>query len=97
MPARKPPKRKPSVLKRQRQNLKRRAQNQRFISELKTYSKKLRALVAKGEKEKAVEFLRLVQKKYDKAAQNGYIKTKNASRHISRLTLLVNKLVNQKQ
>lgn len=96
MPARKPPKRKPSVLKRQRQNLKRRAQNTRFRSELKTYSKKLRLLVAQGEKEKAKELLRLVQKKYDKAAQNGYIKPGNASRHISRLTHLVNDLLNKK-
>ncbi|MCX7943506.1 MAG: 30S ribosomal protein S20 [Deltaproteobacteria bacterium] len=96
MPARKPPKRKPSVLKRQRQNLKRREQNRRFLSELKTYSKKLREIVAKGDKEKAVDFLRLVQKKYDKAAQNGYIKVKNASRHVSRLSNLVNNLLKQK-
>jgi small subunit ribosomal protein S20 len=96
LPAKKPPKKKPSVLKRQRQNLKRRAQNLRFRSELKTYSKKLRELVAKGEKDKAVEFFRLVQKKYDKAAQNGYIKKQNASRHISRLAGLVNKLVEKK-
>ncbi|MCX7958006.1 MAG: 30S ribosomal protein S20 [Deltaproteobacteria bacterium] len=96
MPARKPPKRKPSVLKRQRQNLKRRAQNSRYLSELKTYSKKLREIVARGDKEKALEVLRQVQKKFDKAAQNGYIKVKNASRHISRLTVLVNGLINKK-
>ena len=96
LPAKKPPKKKPSVLKRQRQSLKRRAQNTRFISELKTYSKKLRDLVAKGEKAKAVEFLRIIQKKFDKAAQNGYIKVKNASRHISRLSALVNRLAEKK-
>lgn len=96
MPAKKPPKRKPSVLKRQRQNLKRRVQNTRFLSELKTYSKRLRELVTKGEKDKALEFLRQVQKKFDKAAQNGYIKTKNAARHISRLSVLVNSLIKQK-
>ncbi len=96
MPAKKPPKRKPSVLKRQRQNLKKRAQNIRFLSELKTYSKKLRELVAKGDKDKALEFLRQVQKKFDKAAQNGYVKVKNASRNISRLTALVNGLLSQK-
>ncbi|MGB9599211.1 MAG: 30S ribosomal protein S20 [Myxococcota bacterium] len=96
MPAKKPPKRKPSVLKRQRQNLKRRAQNTHFLSELKTYTKKLREIVARGEKDKALEFFRQVQKKFDKAAQNGYIKTGNASRHISRLSHLVNSLIKQK-
>ncbi len=96
MPAKKPPKKKPSVLKRQRQNLKRRAQNTRFLSELRTYSRKMRELVASGDKEKAVAFLRQVQKKFDKAAQNGYIKAKNASRHISRLRALVNGLLKQK-
>lgn len=92
MPAKKPPKKKLSALKRERQSLKRRAQNQRFISELKRYSKKLRELVSKGDKEKAESFLRDVQRKFDKAAQNGYIKVKNAARHISRLASLVNKL-----
>ena len=74
-----------SVLKRLRQNLKRRMRNRAVKSEVKTYTKKLLSAIAESNKDKAEELLKVVYKKYDMAVSKGIIHWKTAARKKSRL------------
>jgi len=77
-----------SALKRIRSDAKRRENNQKVLSELKTVTKKLRRLV-ETDKKQAAEYSRLVGKKWDKAASNNVVPKKRASRQKSRIARLV--------
>lgn len=71
-----------SALKRERQNIKRRARNRMEMSSLRSAIKKVRATRSKEELLKAIP-------KIDKAATKGIIPKTRASRIVSRLTKFV--------
>ena len=83
-------KRKLSVLKRIRQNEKRRQRNKAVRSEVKTYYKKTIEAMNKNELEKAEEYLRTFVSKIDKAVKKGIIHRNEANRKKSRLMKLMN-------
>ena len=85
----------PSAAKRMRSDARRRALNERMLSELKTISKKLYASVSK-EPQKVVEYARFVMSKYDTAASNGIIPRGRADRKKARIATLLAKFSGQK-
>ena len=74
-----------SVLKANRQNIKRASRNKSIKSEIKTYIKKTESAVLDKEKEKADLLLGLSQKKLDKAAKKGIIHPNKSARSKSKL------------
>ena len=75
----------PSVIKRHRQSLKRRARNVDVKSKLRTLIKKARqAIDARNNQDASVQF-RAVDKALGKAVRKGIIKRNTASRWLSRL------------
>lgn len=82
----------PSVEKRHRQSLKRRARNVQKRSQVKTAVKKLREIIAKKDPAAALAALRDTAKVLDKAASKGVIKKANASRRIARLSKAIQHL-----
>ncbi len=84
-------KRKLSVLKRIRQNQKRRERNKAVRSEIKTYYKKTIEAINKNEMEKAEEYLRTFTSKIDKAVKKGIIHRNESNRKKSRLMKLINR------
>ncbi len=80
-----------SAEKQARQALVRRDRNQKTKSAVRTAEKKLRTLIATGDKAKVEEALREYTSKMDKAAQKGMIKKNTASRKISRINTFVSK------
>lgn len=83
-------KRSKSVLKRIRQNEKRRLRNQSWQSRIKTSLKKVEEAIEKKEKEQTQELLNEAVKIISKAASKGVIHKNTASRKISRLMKKVN-------
>lgn len=81
-----------SAEKRNRQRLKRRQRNLAHKTRMRTYEKRLRTAVTAKDTKKAQEALGVAISAIAKAAQRGVVKSKTASRHISRLTLAVNRL-----
>lgn len=81
-----------SVLKRARQNLRRRARNQAVRSRIKTESKKVIKAVETGDLEAARSALRVAVPVIARAGRKGIIHHRTASRKISRLTQKVNAL-----
>lgn len=81
-----------SQIKRNKTNEKRRLRNKAVKSELKTYVRRTREAIAAGDKEKALEQLRLTGRKLDKAAQKGVIHRNQAAKRQSKLAHQVNKL-----
>jgi small subunit ribosomal protein S20 len=81
-----------SAIKRQRQNIKRRAQNRHYRTSMKNIVKKLYvAIEDKGTSNDALsELMRLTQSTVSHVASKGVIKAKSASRKISRLQADVN-------
>ncbi|MGC8685526.1 MAG: 30S ribosomal protein S20 [bacterium] len=90
--ARKPPKKSKSVLKRQRQNIKRRARNASALSALHTEIRKFDTILQKKEIDKAKEFLRRLVALAAHLSSRGILKKQTASRKISRLYLRFNKI-----
>jgi len=82
-----------SQIKRNRQNEKARAANKTARSELKTRIKSTESSVEAGDKEAAIEALRLAQKRIDRAAAAGLMKKNTAARRKSKLTKQVNQLL----
>ena len=81
----------PSAEKRNRQRLRRRQRNLTHLTRVRTYVKRVQAVVDTGAKDDKVgDLLRAAVKLIDKAAQKGVIKRETASRKISRLTKFVN-------
>ncbi len=81
-----------STIKRARQNLRRRARNQRAISRIKTESKKVAKAVEEKDREAAHAALAAVVPIIAKAASKGILHKRTASRKVSRLTKMVNSL-----
>lgn len=66
--------------------------NKMVKSKLKTLIKKFEAAVAAGDKAKASEELKVVTSELSKAAAKGILHKNTASRKISRLAAMVNKM-----
>lgn len=81
-----------STIQRARQNLKRRARNQRAISRMKTESKKVMEAIGAGDPERARAALNVAVPVIAKAAGKGILNRRTASRKVSRLTKRVNEL-----
>lgn len=93
MPAKTPPKKSKSVLKRARQAQKRRLRNQSIKSSLKTLSKKVEEEVISKNIEAARSALNKAVHAIDKAASKRIIPKNTAARRVSRLTRIVNSLL----
>ena len=89
MPAKKMVKKTPSILKRQRQNTKRRERNATAKAAVKTFVKKVRAAAEKNDLEGAKKAMLEAEKELRKAATGGVLHKRNASRRVSRLAKLV--------
>lgn len=81
-----------SAIKRIKQNEKKRLRNRHVRSTLRTFVKNVREAVAGKNQEAAREALAAAIPVIDKAASKGVIHPSNASRSVSRLTILVNTL-----
>jgi small subunit ribosomal protein S20 len=81
-----------SAEKRDRQNAHRNAINTAHRSRLRSTVKKLRLVVAAGNKEAAQALLPSVVSVLDKSVQKGVLHKNAAARHKARLTLHVNEL-----
>lgn len=75
-----------STEKRIRQAPKRRARNLFYLSTLRTYMKRIRAQLDRGELEQAKETMPKAITAITKAASKGVIHRNTASRYVSRLT-----------
>jgi small subunit ribosomal protein S20 len=82
----------PSAEKRNRQRLKRRQRNLAHKTRMRTLEKRVRAALDGKDVAVARTALKDAVAQIAKAAQRGVIKATTASRHISRLTLAVNRL-----
>lgn len=81
-----------SAIKRIKQNAKRAARNRHVTSTLKTYIKRVREAVDAKDKAAATAALKAAIPVIDASASKGVIHRSNASRNVSRLTILVNTL-----
>jgi len=81
-----------SAIKRIKQNAKRNARNRHASTTLKTYIKRVREAVEAKDKVAATAALKAAIPVIDASASKGIIHSSNASRNVSRLTLLVNTL-----
>ena len=81
-----------SAIKRIKQNTKRAARNRHVTSTLKTYIKRVREAVEAKDKVAATAALKAAIPVIDASASKGVIHRSNASRNVSRLTILVNTL-----
>ncbi len=80
-----------SALKNIRKNQKRRLRNQMFRSRARTMVKKARLAILSGQKEAALEAIRLAYSALDKAAEKGILHKNNAARRKARLMQLFNR------
>jgi small subunit ribosomal protein S20 len=85
-----------SAKKAQRQSLTRNVRNQDRKKKVKTLIKQIRLLVSEKKAGEAQKLLPQAYKTLDKTAKVGTLKKNNASRKKSRLTILVNKALNEK-
>ena len=81
-----------SVIKRQKQDLKKHERNKSVKSLLKTLSKKVEQAVEEKTADTAKDALVKAMKAYDKAASAGIVHRTTASRKISRLSTKVGKI-----
>ena len=81
-----------SALKRIRQTAKRTARNRFYKTRIKNLAKAVREAVAAGDKEKALEAFKIVNKEFHKFVSKGVIKKNTASRKVSRLHKLINSM-----
>ncbi len=82
----------PSVIKRHRQSLKRKARNQETKSRIRTLIKKARQAIEVKDRENAARQLREVNRALSKAVSTGVVKSNTASRWLSRLMRSVSRL-----
>ena len=80
------------AIKRARQSIKRRLTNRHDRSTMRTEIKKLRAAIEEGDLTVAEQLLPGTVSILQKYAQKGLIHPRNASRHVSRLSLAVHAL-----
>jgi small subunit ribosomal protein S20 len=81
-----------SAIKHIRQSLKRRAQNRRNLSGLRTQLRRLREAIAQGDADTARKILPETVAEIDRAAKKGVIHDNAAARHKGRLSRKVNAL-----
>lgn len=81
-----------AALKQIRKDRKRQERNQAVRSELKTLTKRLRALLSARQLEEATMLLQRLAKQYDHAASKGIIHRNTASRYKSRFAHQLNQL-----
>ena len=81
-----------AAIKRQRQNRKRARRNRRALSAIPPAVKKLKAAILKKDRTTAQELLRQATSLFHKAARKRMVHARNASRHIARLSSLVQSL-----
>jgi small subunit ribosomal protein S20 len=81
----------PSAIKRNRQNIKRRARNRMTRSVVRTAIKSVRTKVAEGDISGARTSLRSAESALSRAAAKGMMHRRNAARKIGRLASLVAK------
>ncbi len=84
-----------SAAKRARQSVKRNARNTTAISSVRTSERKLRTLIAAGDKKGAEEALRAYMSKTHKAATKGVMHAKTAARKLSRLSSQTSKVASK--
>ena len=82
----------PSVEKRNRQSIKRRARNLTERTKVKSVVKKLREAITSKDAAKAKDALKAASKVLDMAASKGIVTRENASRRIGRLSKAVHGL-----
>ncbi|MDH3306595.1 MAG: 30S ribosomal protein S20 [Acidimicrobiia bacterium] len=82
-----------SQIKRNRQNERRRLANKTVRSEVKTRMKNAVVAAESGDREAALEALRVAQQKLDKAAAKGVMKKETVSRRKSRLSKQVSSIL----
>ncbi|EAL6041514.1 30S ribosomal protein S20 [Campylobacter jejuni] len=81
-----------SAEKRARQTIKKTERNRFYRTRLKNITKAVREAVANGDKNAANEALKVANKSIHAMVSRGFIKKQTASRRVSRLALLVNKI-----
>ncbi|WP_291951534.1 30S ribosomal protein S20 [Campylobacter sp.] len=81
-----------SAEKRARQTIKRTERNRFYRTRLKNITKAVREAAANNDKEAATNALKLANKSIHAMVSRGFLKKQTASRRVSRLALLVNKL-----
>lgn len=81
-----------SAAKRARQTIKRTEANRFYRTRLKNITKAVRQAVANGDKTAAQEALKVANKNIHAFVSRGFLKKQTASRLVSRLALLVNKI-----
>jgi small subunit ribosomal protein S20 len=83
--------------KRMRRDAKRRLRNRYHLSRMRTYIKKFRSMVEKGQLEEAKELLPKVISVIYHTASKGVIHKREASRRASRVATLLNKALQKVQ
>ncbi|MCI6298462.1 MAG: 30S ribosomal protein S20 [Campylobacter sp.] len=81
-----------SAAKRARQTIKRTEANRFYRTRLKNITKAVRQAAANGDKTAAQEALKVANKNIHSFVSRGFLKKQTASRLVSRLALLVNKI-----
>ncbi len=81
-----------SAEKRARQTIKKTQRNRFYRTRLKNITKAVREAVLSGDKNIANEALKLANKSIHAMVSRGFLKKQTASRRVSRLALLVNKI-----
>ncbi len=81
-----------STIKRIRQTEKRTERNRYYRTRLKNLTKRVVLAVKAKDKEKALEAFKIANRQIHKMVSKGFLKKRTASRRVSRLNLLVNKL-----
>ncbi|MCI7247033.1 MULTISPECIES: 30S ribosomal protein S20 [Campylobacter] len=81
-----------SAAKRARQTIKRTEANRFYRTRLKNITKAVRQAAANGDKAAAQEALKVANKNIHAFVSRGFLKKQTASRRVSRLALLVNKI-----
>ncbi|ASQ29926.1 30S ribosomal protein S20 [Campylobacter avium LMG 24591] len=81
-----------SAEKRARQTIKRTQRNRFYRTRLKNITKAVRDAAAKNDKAAATEALKIANKSIHAMVSRGFLKKQSASRRVSRLAILVNKI-----
>lgn len=81
-----------SAEKRARQTIKKTERNRFYRTRLKNITKAVREAALSNDKEKANEALKIANKNIHAMVSRGFLKKQTASRRVSRLALLVNKI-----
>ncbi|TKX28528.1 30S ribosomal protein S20 [Campylobacter sp. MIT 12-5580] len=81
-----------SAEKRARQTIKRTERNRYYRTRLKNITRAVREAAEQNDKNAANEALKIANKSIHSMVSRGFLKKQTASRRVSRLTLLVNKI-----